>query len=153
MATTAEEPEESIAMFQALTDCKDRERALFFLRGAGGDLSIAVNHFLTAIEQAGSTSKPSTPTPAVAVPPPTTTMTGTGAARATTLEQRSEELFEEMYGERFEGRPDTVSTSSDVDVPSKSGGACEGGSLAETTKHVSGPEGRGHVHLFLSVCC
>ncbi|CAB1107992.1 unnamed protein product [Ectocarpus sp. CCAP 1310/34] len=40
--------------FVAATGCTSRERAAYFLRGAGGDLAVAVNHFLDAPAGAGA---------------------------------------------------------------------------------------------------
>ncbi|CAM9958003.1 unnamed protein product [Ectocarpus sp. 13 AM-2016] len=40
--------------FVGATGCTSRERAAYFLRGAGGDLAVAVNHFLDAPAVAGA---------------------------------------------------------------------------------------------------
>lgn len=104
-------------MFQALTGCQDRERALFFLKGAGDDLSIAVNHFLTALEQA-ELSNPSSPSESVAAG----NAVDSASTKKTTHENQSQERSQEKSQSRSEddsSAPSSVLAAASASSPSK----------------------------------
>lgn len=85
-------------MFQALTGCQDRERALFFLKGAGDDLSIAVNHFLTALEQAEVSNPSSPPSGSAAVENAAVSADTKGATHDKRSQERSQEKSQSRSG-------------------------------------------------------